>query len=528
MMSDDLLLSPEITMHEEPGHITINRGEVSVEIDDDEPVLGSPAYPSYSSANGELSITKVTGSARGHLAQQQRPTLKVRNDLIRPNLPGAFPPNMRPVQVRPPPLTRGALPPMPRLKLGGGPRVQRAPSPLTGMMNLQKQMFPPHRMFSPNMNTNNGMPSPRGSNMKRPPPSVIPNGNSNKASHSRSHSAGASYPFHPPNVMNPPRSSPTVINVNSPQVFYNKPRSNGNTPPPPMMRPGGVRQQIRPLSSLPKSERVKSPSVQVRTVFVPPPMKMNKAKKSAPASSNGTMTKQMNQLAANSQSLSDTKTISFDDNLDEEITLDEEELDDVEPDVDPKTKEVDDVEPTVSEEQNEKIIAKIDKHQVTVSITPKVSTKPKPPLPLSAIIPSHTITPKPILPKQESSRTVQYARRADGKGFVRKVVDKRTIIRVKKKKKKPFKGANYRFDGSSIKRRSAKKTVSSSSSTTTTTPAAEGEFSNNTPRSDGAQSPQRDPEFLQYLGIHRKESPEVNKDLIKPKGHKAKKSFKGR
>ena len=61
-MGDELFLSPEITMHEEPGHITINNmDEVSVEIDDEEPAVPDPA--SFPFANGdippEISITKV-------------------------------------------------------------------------------------------------------------------------------------------------------------------------------------------------------------------------------------------------------------------------------------------------------------------------------------------------------------------------------------------------------------------------------------------------------------------------------------
>jgi hypothetical protein len=51
-------------------------------------------------------------------------------------------------------------------------------------------------------------------------------------------------------------------------------------------------------------------------------------------------------------------------------------------------------------------------------------------------------------------------RRADGKGFVRRDALRginRNIAFNLKKKKKPFRGGNYRFDGSSIKRRAAKK-----------------------------------------------------------------------
>ena len=54
----------------------------------------------------------------------------------------------------------------------------------------------------------------------------------------------------------------------------------------------------------------------------------------------------------------------------------------------------------------------------------------------------------------------RFVRRADGKGFVRRDalrgINRRAMFNLKKKKK-PFRGGNYRFDGSSIKKRNAKR-----------------------------------------------------------------------
>ena len=54
----------------------------------------------------------------------------------------------------------------------------------------------------------------------------------------------------------------------------------------------------------------------------------------------------------------------------------------------------------------------------------------------------------------------RFMRRADGKGFVRRDalrgINRKPMFNLKKKKK-PFRGGNYRFDGSSIKRRAAKR-----------------------------------------------------------------------
>ena len=180
--------------------------------------------------------------------------------------------------------------------------------------------------------------------------------------------------------------------------------------------------------------------------------------------------------------------------------MDQEELDDVEPDVDPRTHEVDDVEPADLEM---KLLDKIDKHQVTVSITPRVTPTPTP-----------TSTVKRGIPKSQpvsNAPRVQYVRRADGKGFMKKIISGPTVMRPKKKKKKPFRGANYRFDGSSIKKRNAA--------------GAAGIKKN----SNLVNDENNENEFLNYLGL-RKDSTEEGGDRgqAAPEvvtSNKAKKSF---
>ena len=162
------------------------------------------------------------------------------------------------------------------------------------------------------------------------------------------------------------------------------------------------------------------------------------------------------------------------------FVIDEDELDDVEPDVDPNTNEVDDVEPDEGHHQR--------------------------PLP-----------------------QVRFVRRADGKGFAKKVIDSRTmeLLRAKKKKKKKhfFRGSNYRFDGTAIKKRIGKRPP----------PAAD----NKTPKGGGTSNGDGE-SVLSYLGIQRKEESGVEEGEVDPRtenfsdsvtitrtsGPKAKKSFK--
>ena len=119
--------------------------------------------------------------------------------------------------------------------------------------------------------------------------------------------------------------------------------------------------------------------------------------------------------------------------------------------------------------------------------------------------------------------TLQFVRRADGKGFVRKGSAQHVAqmqgglkagtsllkIRNISKKKKRFRGGNYRFDGSSIKRRKAgKKRLQD---------MEDGEMDNSLDaeelglrRKNGEE--RREPAVLAYLGIQRKDSTDSSKD----------------
>lgn len=134
-MAEEILITPEITMHEEPGEIRFNRGQVAVEMDD------IPA---------DVSITRVNKPT----LSSPKPFLKIRNDLT----------SRMPPALRPPPLQRAPIPPMPRLKLGAGN------NPLASMYNMLPPGAPRHpRPFHapPHM----AFVAPR---MRPPPPAQIP------------------------------------------------------------------------------------------------------------------------------------------------------------------------------------------------------------------------------------------------------------------------------------------------------------------------------------------------------------------
>lgn len=113
----------------------------------------------------------------------------------------------------------------------------------------------------------------------------------------------------------------------------------------------------------------------------------------------------------------------------------------------------------------------------------------------------------------------RFVRRADGKGFIRRdVIRARNLLNLHKKKKKPYRGVNYRFDGSSIKKRVSKKNANQISPTSSIS-------------SDSPLAPPAEPvSVLSYLGIQRKNSSEVQSAKsheMNPKSQpKAKKSFR--
>ena len=517
MMGDELFLAPEITMHEEPGEITINPGGVSVTND------GPSDFPfANGGLSSEISITKVTGSSKAQLTNNGGPSHPGRHA---PPASQGWPGqqrHQRPVQVRPPPLIRGgALPPMPRLKQMGPARhpmsQQRHPhhplqgppgNPLVGMMNMMprpgqmsnRAPLPPPHMQSPHM----GMMPPQHRGGFRPvmrgggggmrPPHMNPG-----FARQRPMMRGTAPPFPRSSVPSqPPKSSPTVLQVPSP-AFTQVAASTQNFPrssfPPPMIRPKGPRSLLRP----PPPPRPAMRGPQVRTVFVPPPMMNGRQQQMHP------MQQQQQQRQLQQQE-------EIDD--DEDIMLDEDELDDVEPDVDPNY-EVDDVEP-------------VDAGFNSVTIGNGED--------------SATITPIPLRAPKKTGSEVRYVKTADGK-FHKKIIDHDTINRLravrKKKKKKAFRGANYRFDGSSIKKRvgGSKRPLSAAS-----TEDREEERRRNG-GGDGGEGPISEsrpdpPDVLAYLGIQRKDSTESKTETLSDNGGsmvtvsltsagpKAKKSFK--
>ena len=592
-MGDELFLSPEITVHEEPGHITINNmDEVSVEIDDEEPLMADPhAFPF---ANGdippEISITKVQnknrmGQPRGGGGAGPRPMLKVRNDLGFP--PGAMAHSammqqQQQQQFRPPPLMKrgvapGGLPPMPKLRFGG-PRVQRPPSnPMQGMMNMHNQMQQRMPLRGAGMRSTRPMGAPR-------PPMMNTFGSGLRPVAGMSqvlNNGGQPFPFTsqgmtpqmapPPGTVSrgyhnqgmPRTSSPSSLRM----VRKSGPPGNPRGPPP-MMRvgPGGA---VRPAAPMGKPGKASAnSSVHVRTVFVPPPMKMNNgqqhqrqmhgsnsARKTGPQfnrvqqhqqhHSNGALMALMERQQQQNQQVMADEEEEIDDEEEDSIiqqqqhqAMEEEELDDVEPDVDPNN-EVDDVEPIAptsignAMSEQEDLIRKIDQHQVTVSITPKSKQQVRA-SPLGPPVADVSITTTggaasslSPLPEPESSTTSvaaklpQYVRNPNGKGFMRRILAE--MHNKKKKKKKNFRGGNYRFDGSSIKK---KRTGMKKQSTA---------FDEEETR----ESPVRETSFLEYLGIQRKDASDNQADnpsptlddaqFVKPQataGQTAKKSFK--
>ena len=151
--------------------------------------------------------------------------------------------------------------------------------------------------------------------------------------------------------------------------------------------------------------------------------------------------------------------------------------------------------------------------------------------------------------------TLQFVRRADGKGFVRKGSAQHvaqiqeglkagaSLLKVhnsKQKKKKRFRGGNYRFDGSSIKKRKAQRKQIQS-----TEDGMDESYENDSSTislKNGTE--RREPAMLAYLGIQRKDSTDSSRDSeqasiadsseylpsisVKAPGPRAKKSFRPR
>lgn len=583
-MGDDLFLSPEITMHEEAGEVIIPGHPTGHQFQEEYEAENAPSMPF---ANGgippEISITKVTGTNRATLSN--KPMLKVRSDLganggVPASLNGPPP---RPMQNRPPPLVRGGLPPMPRLRMGG-PRHPNQPSnPLMGMMNMMGQnplpRLPRHplrgtgprgimggNMRPPHMN--------RGGNMPRGPMPLNPN------------SLLAHRPRPPP----PGAAGAQFLNNSSVQmtrVPASSPSSSAGGPPP-MMRVGSG--GMRTPNQLPNRP------VQVsRTVFVPPPMphgqqlsqqqqfqqyqqqQQQLQKQQQPAVtyprnaqaglmgvrrnldhfSNGKNNASIlqNQLARAQIQQQQQLFQQHEEEEDDDGMIDEEELDDVEPDVDPDTNEVDDVEPEDEqeeededeeeddeEEENETIrsLKNSFSHEVSVSITSikKKSTQP-PASPAASdngiVLPGMPVTapaPSPSHDSVEVHVTQPGGGGGENGGFAAKAghASGGLVSRFKKKKKKKaFRGGNYRFDGKSVKKRGGGRRVGG------LTRSENGDSFSNVENMEDLEDLEgeeleegevRSPSVLSYLGIHRKESSDLGDSPESLNGvQKAKKSF---
>ena len=145
-MAEEILITPEITMHEEPGEIRFNRGEMAVEMDD------IPA---------DVSITRVNKTTLA----APKPFLKIRSDLTRMPMQQAQVQQHHQPRLGPPPLQRAPIPPMPRLKLGA--------NPLTSMYNMlpsQRHFHPPHMAFAHPPRMRPPAPAPPQPRMKPPVP----------------------------------------------------------------------------------------------------------------------------------------------------------------------------------------------------------------------------------------------------------------------------------------------------------------------------------------------------------------------
>ena len=60
--SEEIMITPEITMHEEPGEIRFRSGEMQLEIDDDEPSGSNNAGNDPFEIPADISITRVNKS----------------------------------------------------------------------------------------------------------------------------------------------------------------------------------------------------------------------------------------------------------------------------------------------------------------------------------------------------------------------------------------------------------------------------------------------------------------------------------
>lgn len=476
------MLAPEITMREEPGEIRIHQhsGEVAVEIDDEEPpTMGQQQHLGYGSGGipPEISITRVNKQPSSMMHHHQnRPFLKVRNDLS-----AGGPPGLRPVQVRPPPLLRAggprpSLPPLPRLRFGGPSRhssqmpariQQQQQNPLVGMFN----MMPP---MNPNFSMQHHLPHPMNGGGIR--------GVSSNASLLRQQRF-------PTKRQQPPQHP----RYSSPSVPFQKPiRTHNSGGMPSMIRPSSNRSVpgVRNLTPLPLSHpqhhhhhhhQRPSPSNRVHinkppAVCVPPPMTVENG--GGESHNNSSRFPELNITV---KSVPKTPKTPVVEDMEEEEEIDDEEEEEV-------TEELDDVEPELPPVGG-------------ASQTGMMASPPASAATHNGKLSSPIRFDRQQQHQQQSKRsrkvsTLQFVRRADGKGFMRKPIVGSSLLKNKKKKRRFFRGANYRFDGTSIKKRPGRKCTANDDAS---------EELSITVKEVPTRSKQ-EPDVLAYLGIQRKDA----------------------
>ena len=487
-MAEELLMTPEITMHEEPGEIRFNHGEMAVEIDDDEPESPSPY-----DIPADISITRVNRPKQ----QPQHSFLKVRHDL-RPPPPHHFM-GMRP-SARPPPLIRAGapipgLPPMPRLKLGGArqqmaPRMSMPPpNPLVSMYNMlppNSMMGPPPRVFHqqpPQHHPMMGVPRMRPPMESMMQPQPFP-GNSLLRNHRMPHKRSTQrmplgHQLLPQEPLPPQRVAPNV-------------KPNGSSPSKPAAR------SLPPARPPPKS------------VQVPPPLRSEEITSNVLQNGGAYSFPNLN-ITVTSVPRKQPPPRPVEEEEEEE---EEEEIDDEEEELE---EELDDVEPPSADVVGGAAVNggqhRDNNGKLVIGDPRKLpAATPLPPLPV-----------KTSSPNRRRIGTLKIVRTADG--YVRRqtanIINKAKAVSMaskKKRKRRFFRGGNYRFDGSSIKKRTGpfQKTASKTSSEA----------------GSDVQSITKEEtvDVLSYLGIQRKgsdaEAPALEEERSPTNGPKAKKSFR--
>ena len=599
-MAEELHLTPEITMHEEPGEIRINQGSgrVSIgpiEIDDDEPNQSAYDIPA------QISITRVNKNLVGGPAKQ---FLKVRNDLARFPPPGGFvmqgPPGHHHQGARhplpgggmPPLIRHGSLPPMPRLRLGSGSRPPMSrmqggggpngnANPLARMFNMmptnsmmRPPPLPPPRPFvpappqyvqqtipspTPPQFVQQNIPPPAQSHnslrdVRRQTPITVPNGNNR---HNLPAGASVLRPQHRPpmpkqrQMSGRPMHGPPHHRM-SPQAPL--PMLPKATPPPKPKQhirnnSGGAIQSRPAPTPSPGSKSTSYPSPTpspTHNVQVPPPLRGNeiasKVIQNGGAYSlfpnlNITVTSRKSPVV---QAASPVVTLPDEEDLVEEVIEEDEvvEEDDEEEEEeidDDEEEELDDVEPVDGATVNGgSASAGITTTTSAVTTTAPAAVARKPAgLPAAPLPREFQSAPVVVAPSpRRRIETLKFIRTADGKGYTRSRANNllqkaKATAAGAKKKKRFFRGGNYRFDG-----KSGKKKKNSLKTRSSAAPSEAGSSDAQLTVKDvsSAVMELEEADVLSYLGIQRKGSEdELENDEVKvrsPTANKAKKSFR--